>query len=99
MAFDFDKQLRDDVRNVFLVEFSQEAIFKSNTTIKKITVQFFEEPLDKMGTQYFHAWCANDDIPYVAIGDTLEIASVIYGIVDFSPDEFQSGINLFLQKV
>ena len=96
---DFDAQLARDVRDIFLQEFSQKAIYKSSTTLKIIDIQFFEEPLDKLSTSYFHAWCANDEIPNVAKNDTLQINSIVYGIVDFSPDEHQNGINLFLQKV
>ena len=99
MSLDFEKQLREDARDIFLVEFSQDAIFKSGSTIKPIKVQFFEEPLDKTGKQYFHAWSEHDVISRVAINDILIVAGVEYGIVDFSPDEHQVGINLFLQKV
>lgn len=96
---DFDAQLVKDIKNVFLKEFSQKAIYKSSTTLKTIDIQFFEEPLDKLGTQYFYAWCAFDVVLGVSKQDTLQIGSTVYGIVDFSPDEHQNGINLFLQKV
>lgn len=96
---DFDSQLAKDVKDIFLKEFSQKGIYKSSTTLKTIDIQFFEEPLDKLGTQYFHAWCEFDDISGVAKRDTLQVGSTVYGIVDFSPDEHQNGINLFLQEV
>ena len=99
MLLDFDAQLAKDVKDIFLKEFSQKAIYKSSTTLKTIEVQFFEEPLDKLGTQYYHAWCANDEIPNVTKGDTLQVGVIVYGILDYSPDGHQNGINLFLQKV
>lgn len=98
---DFRDLVENDVNDVFLSgkEFNQTAIFKSKTTLKEIEVQFFESSLDQMDTTYFHAWCATSDVIGIAKNDTLEINSVIYGIMDFSPDEFQSGMNVFLQKV
>ena len=97
---DFDEQLKQDMANIFLNgEFSRTAIFKSSTELKEIQVQLFEEPLDKLGETYYHAWCCNGDMPYAEKQDTLQIDGVIYGIVDFSPDEFGHGVNLFIQKV
>ena len=96
---DFATLVQNDVKDIFLKEFSQTAIFKSSTTLKEITVQFFEQSLDSMDTTYFHAWCSYDEVKSVNKNDTLEINGIKYGIVDFSPDEFQSGINMFLQKV
>ncbi len=96
---DFNAQLNNDIKDIFLKEFSQKAIFKSSSTLKTIDVQFFEEPLDKLGTQYFHAWCANDELSSLAKGDTLQVNNIVYGIVDYSPDEYQNGVNLFLQEV
>ena len=96
---DFATLVQNDVKDIFLKEFSQTAIFKSSTTLKEITVQFFEQSLDSMDTTFFHAWCSYAEVKSVAKNDTLEINGIKYGIVDFSPDEFQSGINMFLQKV
>lgn len=96
---DFAELVENDVKNIFLKEFAQTAIFKSNTSLKEITVQFFEQSLDQLDTTFFHAWCSYAEVKSVAKNDTLEINGIVYGIVDFSPDEFQSGVNLFLQKV
>ena len=96
---DFNELVQADVKDVFLKEFSQVAILKSKTTMKEITVQFFEQSLDQLDTTYFHAWCSFEDAPYIAKNDTLQVNGIVYGIVDISPDEFQSGVNLFLQKV
>ncbi len=96
---DFATLVQNDVKDIFLKEFSQTAIFKSATTLKEITVQFFEQSLDSMDTTYFHAWCSYDEVESVDKNDTLEINGIVYGIIDFAPDEFQSGINIFLQKV
>ena len=98
----FEDLLASDAHDVFLNgEFSQKAIFTSDNgeSLKEITVQFFGEALDKMDTTYYHAWCAVGDIPNVEDNDTLEIAGIVYGIMDVSPDEFNTGLNLFLQKV
>lgn len=96
---DFQKQVDADIKGVFLKEFSQTAIFKSKTTLKEIKLQFFEETLDQMDTTYFHAWADAKDVESMSKNDTLEINGTVYGIVDFSPDEFKSGVNIFLQKV
>jgi len=65
----------------------------------ELDVQFFEQALDGLETSYFHAWASVSDIQGIQKNDTLEIKGVIYGIVDFTPDEFNSGINIFLQEV
>lgn len=97
---DFADYVQNDVKDIFLKEFSQTAIYKSEpSTIKNVTVQFFESSLDSMQTTYFHAWCDFSELPRVKKQDTLEINGVVYGIVDFSPDEFDSGLNLFLQEI
>ena len=96
---DFADLVKADVKDVFLQEFSQIAIFKSSTTLKEITVQFFEQSLDQMDTTFFHAWASYSEVKSVSKNDTLEINGILYGILDFAPDEFQSGINIFLQKV
>ena len=97
---DFADYVQNDVKNIFLKEFSQVAIYKSTSSIiKSVTVQFFEDSLDSMDTTYFHAWCDFSELSSVKKQDTLEIKGIVYGIVDFSPDEFKSGLNLFLQKV
>lgn len=96
---DFKDLVKNDVKDIFLKEFSQIAIFESDTTLKEITVQFFEQSLDQLETTFFHAWCSYAEVKSVAKNDTLKIDGIVYGIVDFAPDEFQSGINLFLQKV
>jgi len=97
----FNELIADDVKKIFLSDdFSVEAIYKSPKTIKKVQIQLFEEPLDKMGSTFYHAWCDYADLPYVnEDGDTLTVDGVEYGIKDSDPDEFQTGLNLFLQKV
>ncbi len=97
---EFEKQLDADIDGIFLTgDFTQEAIYTSGSVLKTISVQFFEEPLDKMGTLYQHAWCKASVIPNVQDNDKLEINGVVYGIMDFAPDEFNQGLDLFLQKV
>jgi len=95
----FNEIANDDIDDVFLQEFSQVAIFKSSTALKEITVQFFEQSLDQLDTTYFHAWCKAREVSGIQKNDTLEIEGVVYGIIDFSSDEFGNGINMFLQKV
>jgi hypothetical protein len=96
----FDDLMKDDVKDVFLVEFSVEAIYQSSKgEVKKIQIQFFEDSLDKLETTYYHAWCKSDDVCNISKNDKLTIKNIQYGIVDFSIDEFEHGINLFLQKV
>jgi len=95
---DFATLVQNDVNDIFLQEFSQTAIFKSSTTLKEIKVQFFEEPLDSIPTTSHFAWASYTEVKSVAKNDTLEINGILYGIVDFAPDEFESGINMFLQK-
>jgi len=96
----FNQLLTEDVTGIFLNDdFSQDAIYRAGSNITTVVIQFFEEPLDKLGTQYYHAWCAFADMPHVSKNDTLEIKSVVYGIVDYSPDEFETGLNIFLQEV
>ncbi len=97
----FKEQVAKDVQDIFLSDdFSVTAIYKSPTSIKTIQIQLFEEPLDKMGSTFYHAWCAYSDLPYVnEDGDTLMVDKIEYGIKDSDPDEFQTGLNLFLQKV
>jgi len=99
-TFDFNKQLDKDAQDIFLSDdFSVTAILKSGESITEIQVQFFEEPLDKMGATFYHAWCAFKDMPYVTRNEaTLEIDKIVYGIVDFSPDDTLTGVDLFLQK-
>ena len=80
-------------------DFSQDAIYTSGSVLKTISVQFFEEPLDKLGTLYQHAWCKFSDIPNVQDNGKLEINGVVYGIMDFTADEFNQAVDLFLQKV
>ena len=96
----FADYIADDAKNIFLSgDFSVEAIYKSPTSVKQISIQLFEEPLDKMGETFFHAWCSYLDLPYVnEEGDTITHGGVEYGIKDSNPDEFQTGLNLFLQK-
>lgn len=89
----------NDIDNAFLMDFAQDVIFTAEGVPTTIRAHLFEEPLDKLGVQYSHAWCKYSDIPDVKKGDTLEINSILYGIVDFSPDEFQTGMNLFLSEV
>jgi hypothetical protein len=96
----FNEQLDKDIDEIFLKgEFSQTAIHRSGDNIRELTVQFFEEPLDGTNTRYHHAWCAYSDVPQIKVNDTLTILGITYGIVDFEPDDFHSGLNLFLQKV
>ena len=97
----FKELIAGDVKDIFLSDdFSVEAIYKSDSSIKKVQIQLFEEPLDKMGSTFYHAWCDYSDLPYVKDdGDTLTVDGGEYGIKDSDPDEFQTGLNLFLQKV
>jgi hypothetical protein len=99
MALDFNEVLANDVKDVFLTEFSVDAIYKSGTNIKQIRVQFFEDSLDKMETLYSHAICDYKDVSYITNNDSLEVNGVVYGVVDFQVDETQTVTNLFLQKV
>jgi len=101
MATEFDIQLAKDVKDIFLTgDFSVVAKLDYNSVVTEIQVQFFEEPLDKTGATFYHAWCAFEDIPVFEKNKaTLEIDSIVYGIVDYSPDENQLGVDLFLQKV
>jgi len=94
----FDEQVATDLHDIFLKEYSQEAIYKSGDNIKVLQVQFFKEPLDKTENTYFGVWCAYKDLPAVKLNDTLIINNVVYGIVDVAIDEFQSGVTLFLNK-
>jgi len=96
---DFNSVLTDDVKDVFLQEFSVEAIYISNNESKAISVQFFKDSLDKMETLYSHVICAYSDVPTVMQSDTIEIDGVLYGVVDNEPDEHFTVQNLFLQKV
>jgi hypothetical protein len=97
---DFNTLASEDVNSIFLNgDFSQKAIFKSNSLTKEIDIQFFEESLDKMSTVYHHAWTHVDNVPYIIDGDILIVGGVEYGIVDSSSDEHNHGINLFLQEV
>jgi hypothetical protein len=96
---DFMEQLEKDSKDIFLNgEFSQKAIYKSATTIKEIDVQFFKDSLDRMGTLYSHAWCSISDVPYLRENDTLEIDGVVYGVVDFTSDNY-NGVDIFLNEV
>lgn len=97
----FDDLMKSDIQDVFLNgEFSQIATYKSPTDLKDISVQFFESDLEQLQTSFYHAWCSYSDLPSVnKKGDTLEIKGIVYEIKDNSPDEFQLGLNLFLQKV
>ena len=96
---DFNTQLKNDVNDVFLQEFSQIAVYKSKTELKEVTVQFFERSLDQLDTIYQHVWASNDTLNNVSREDTLELDGVVYGIVDIAPDDVGGGVNLFLQKV
>ena len=89
----------NDIKDVFLKEYAVVAIYKSNNSLKEITIQFFGQPLDKMDTLYYHAWCKYEDLPDVKDNDVLEVNGVAYGIIEVAPDEFDAGVNLFLQKV
>jgi len=97
----FDELIKSDMQDVFLTgDFSQTAIYKSPNSLKPITIQFFESDLDAMSTQFHHAWVSFDTLPQVNTEvDTLEVNKIVYGIKSASPDEFNSGLNLFLQKV
>jgi hypothetical protein len=96
----FKDVLAEDVDSVYLSDdFSCEAIYKSGSAIKTITVQYFNEPLDKLGTLYDHVWCSFKDVPYVKKNDSITINGVEFGIVDFTADELQVGMDLFLNKV
>ena len=97
---DFDTMVENDLKNVFLKEYSQIAIYTPNQGLpREVTIQFFEENLDKMEARYNHAWGAYSDLGEIAINDLFEILGVSYGVIDFAPDELNSGLNLFLQKV
>lgn len=97
----FDELMIEDIKNIFLSDdFSQDAIYESGGKIKTITVQFFEQPLDRLNTQYFYAWCNFSEITYVEKDkSTLTINGIKYGVMSAKPDEFKHGIDLFLQKV
>ncbi len=93
----FDELIATDMTNTFLNgEFSQDATYNSSETV---TLQFFEDGLDKLETTFHHAWCDATSVPSLANGDTFEIEGVIYGVMDFSKDEFNTAVNIFLQKV
>ncbi len=96
---DFKEQMTLDMKDIFLQEFSVKAIYKSQDNLKEVTVQFFEQSLDQLDTSFFHAWAEYSEISDVSKNDTLEVNGIEYGIVDFSPDEFGDGVNLFLQEV
>lgn len=99
MSSAFDELIASDVQNVFLGgDLATEAIFQSGEIQTTINVQFFEEPLDKMGTLYYHAWASFAEISNVKNNDKLHVNGIVYGIVDTSPDEYETGVNLFLQK-
>lgn len=97
----FDELIKDDLKNTFLKgEFSQDVIYQTGSEIRTVTVQFFEESMDKIDANFNHAWCSFTDMPRVIKNkDTLIINNIKYGILDASPDEFQLGLNLYLQKV
>jgi len=97
----FRELMTDDTEKIFLSgDFSVKAIYESPNSLKAIQVQLFEEPLDKMGSTFHHAWCSYSDLPNINDeGDTLTIDGIEYEIKDNSPDEFKTGLNLFLQKV
>jgi len=99
MPLTFDEQLKLDVGDIFLQEFSTVAIFKSNEVLKEVKIQFFDEPLDRLETQYSLAWANFDDVSSITKNDTIQINDVVYGIVDFTVDELKHGVNIFLQKV
>ena len=99
MSKTFKEIIDDDIPNTFMTDMAQKAIYSGVDGIKEIDIHFFDEALDQLNTVYLHAWCANNLIPRAKTNDTLTIDGVVYGIVDLSPDEFHSGINLFLQKV
>ena len=96
---DFNTQLKNDINDVFLQEFSQTVVYKSKTELKEITVQFFERSLDQLDTIYQHVWASNDTLNNVSREDTIDLDGVRYGIVDIAPDDVGGGVNLFLQKV
>lgn len=100
LLVDFKAQMNADLENVFLKnDFSVTALYETTDISKEINIQFFTESLDRLDTLYHHAYARYDDIPDVAVNDFLTVSNVKYGIVDFSIDEFTTGINLFLQKV
>lgn len=85
----------NDIKDVFLKEFAVVAIFKS----VEVKIHFFGQPLDKMDTLYYHAWCSYEDVPNIVDNDVLQIGGIDYGVIEVAPDEFEAGVNLFLQKV
>jgi len=92
----FDELIDSDITNTFLNgEFSQAAVYNSSIDV---TVQFFESPLDKMETTFHHAWVKYSDVPNLSLNDTFEVLGVVYGVMDFSPDEFNTAYNIYLQK-
>lgn len=94
--------MKQDVTDVFLNEdFTVIAFYTIGGVKKEIKVQLFEESLDKMRSNYMHAWCLYDDVADLLEEDdfTMIINDIKYAILDSTPDEFYHGINLFLQEV
>jgi len=96
----FTELMTSDIQDVFLNgETSHVAVYTTGVISTDINVQFFEDSLDKMDTLYQHAWCDFADMPnLIENEDKLEISGVSYIIMESTPDEFQQGLNLFLQK-
>ncbi len=96
----FDELVESDVTETFLTEFSHKAMFNRSWGIStEIKVQFFEEPLDRLNTNYHHLWCKASDVPDIEKKDTFTIDGVLYGVVDTTLDEHGVGMNVFLNKV
>jgi len=99
MVDDFDTRLEADLDNIFLKEFSKDAIFKSSTSISNVKIQFFYGDLDKLETLYTYCWGKYKDFSYVKKNDIVIVDNIEYGIVDYSHDEFKMTTTLFLDKV
>lgn len=99
MGGSFNDLVKADVQDVFLQEFSQQAIYvDSKTSIKTIQVQMFEQSLDGADTTYWSVFCDYLDVPNIKKGETLQIDGVLFGIIDVSVDEHKVGVNIYLQK-
>ncbi len=100
MGGTFDEMVKSDIKDIFLQEFSQDAIYTNvNTTIKVIKVQLFEQSLDQLDTQYWSAFCDFTEVRNIQKNETLQIGDVLYGVISTTPDEHNLGVMVYLQKV
>lgn len=97
------ESMNNDIKKLFLnnSEFAEQAEYFETGTQNptQINVQFFIDSLDRLDTNYTHIWASYDDVQNInKMTSSFIIKGVTYGIIDFTVDEQQLGVDILLSE-